>query len=371
VLSLSGPRPAIAADAAGEAPPPGVVSPAPEPVGQVPAGEAPALPETALLLFVSYRGNLPAYPDPTAVRLATAELLADALTERGRRVVTYPEIEPLMRAWRVRSERDLGFGFLGALVSESPVDRLVIATLNVTEDRIVLLARVSSVQTSELQRVEIVEEMSTPEMWTDPAAARADLREVTGRAIAELARRRPPEPPATPPRPGVVLPLRPVGVGRGYADLATHCVLRALLESGQWSIPDPALTVYAVQEAGFDPLLLEPGSRHALAARFSTDVLLVPRLSSFPSAIRTRARTEDETDRELGLSFASGVGVPFHFSLVAVDCARGGLVSGSDVYLAPEKRYGTFGREREIPIVRRFQHGADQLVRQLAAGGRD
>lgn len=325
----------------------------------------------ALILFVSYRGHLPVFPDPTGVRRAASRLVADALAGPDLEVVTYPEIESTMRKWRVRSERDLGSGVLGALAAELDLESVVIGTLIVAPARVVLLIRQSSLETWDLRQVDVLEERTNPDLWDDPEAALRDLGFVVGRAVGNVLR----SPDATPPSLSrqrlVMLPLRPIETDRSHASLVMHGVLGALLDTGRWAVSDPAVTEHALREAGLDPLSLGPRARAELAEGFNAETLLVVRLVAFQKSARTRQEFAEDERASFGPTLSGGVGVPFLVSVVGIDSRTGGIVTSADAYLAPDIPYGTFGRRREIPVVERFLDGAEALVSQLFPEGRE
>ena len=330
-----------------------------------PAGAAGDTRRTALLVFVSY-GEYTSTPlNPTIVRRTGSAVLAEILADASHDIVTYPEIEPVLREWRVRSERDIGFEFLEAVVSEHRVSQVVIARFAIHADRVLLLARGLFPASGDLAWVDVVEELligpdrgeeGDPLARLERAMRAAGIRLADRRAVAE---------------PGgvagnlVTLPLRPVGLGRGLSDVATHCLLRSLLAAGRWSVPDPTLVVFTLQREGFDPFELEEGSRRFLAFRFATESVLVPRLASFPTTVRTRSAAIDDGDGDGGFPPEIGREDPVFFSVVLIRCDSGVVVSGASEYLARENRIGIFGTGKDVRTARRFQMGADRLVRSL------
>ena len=93
-----------------------------------------------------------------------------------------------MRRARVRSERDLGLAFLDTLASEFSASDLMVAQLIIAADRVVFLARASSLDSWLVSRVGVVEEMTRTERWVDEAAVLADLEEMLARACGQLAK---------------------------------------------------------------------------------------------------------------------------------------------------------------------------------------
>lgn len=343
------------------------------PVGAAAAGDEP----TALVVFVSIPANLFELPDATALRRAAGRELAAALAEQGRSVVTAPELEPAMRTWRVRSERDVGPGFLGALGNLHGAREVVLATVAVYRDRVQFAARGLSPNSGRLGWVHSVEERraSRPAADLDAKDPGSGPQAELERVVAAAARRLAAGCTTRGVREGaeelVVLPLRPVGVDRGPAGLVVHCFLRSLLDTGRWTIPDPTAVVAALQEAGQDPLLLDPASRRVLADRFGARLLVVPRLVAFPPGAADAAAAAPGRDDFGGANGASLPESSFLLSLVAVDTESGRILAGETTYLAPRNPAGMFGIARQDPLDARIQGETDRLVHALLDGGRD
>ena len=367
-----------AATTAAADPPPATTAAAMPPSSAAPAA---ASLRTVLPVFVSYPANLVIYPDATSLRLAASHALAAALAARGRDVVTYPDLEPIMREAGVRSERDVGPGFLDAMVTELGAQEVVIATFSIYRDRLLLVARGLSPSSGRLTWVASVEEPRSVTIDPDEERVAEDVPDPTPElsALAVAASTRLAAISGAPGNGGdagatvVVLPLHPVGVDRGPASLALHCLLRSLLATGRWSIPDPTAVVSALQQDGHDPLLLDAESRLLLGERFGTSTLLVPRLVAFPPTVGPTApipasggALEDSGAPDRAWS----ADVPMQFSLVRIDCASGRILSGEGDYLAAQSPYGIFGTFRRIPLDRRFQAETDRLVAALLAPDR-
>jgi hypothetical protein len=201
------------ADAATEAPPPGSAL----------SGRH------ALLLFVAYRGNVPVPLHPTHLRRTASRHIADAFAEAGGTFVTYPDVEPLMRKWRVRSERDLGLPFLGELASAFDVDHVTVLKLVTYDDRIVLLGRTLSPRTGLLEWADVAEVVHGDDLWGNEADARAHLDELVPSGARTLLSGAAPV--RTGASPLLTLPLLPVGLDRGETDLAWQCLLGSLLRA--------------------------------------------------------------------------------------------------------------------------------------------
>lgn len=345
-----------------------------------PPAPAPAAEDarTALVLFVSFPTNLYDFPDATALRHAAGRDLAGALEEGGRTVVTAPALEPVMRAWRVRSERDVGRGFLGALGSEQGAGEVVLATLAVYRDRVLLVARGLSPNSGRLGWVHSVEERRAYRPSEDEAEAAADAPDVQAeleRVVAAAARRLAAGCATRGVDAGaqdlVVLPLRPVGVDRGPAGLAVHCLLRSILDTGHWTVPDPSAVVDALLEAGHDPYLLDDASRGVLAERFGARRLVVPRLVAFAPGSSGAATPEFARDEFAGPSGATRTESSLLLSLVTIDAATGRILGGETTYLASRNPAGIFGIAKQDPLDARIQGETDRLVHALLDGGRD
>jgi hypothetical protein len=322
------------------------------------AAAGPGARTTALLLFVSYRGILVHSLDPTWVRLTSSAALAGSLAEPAHPVVTYPEVEPLLRSRGVRSERDIDDGLLEALARDFSADRLVVCTVTMHRDRIHLLARGLRTDTGSLAWVDVAE-APVPE---DPSENVPDRIRTILEGAARALR---PEWSTSAPAGAtalVVLPIKSEGTERSLADLVTSCFARSLIARQRWVVPDPMLAASALREGGFHPLRLEEGSRRLLAERFGAKLLLAPRLVRFPLPDGDAWAPAADEDGNGALSFELGTGVPYLLSLALIDCESGKVIDGGDVYLAPESGTGIFGVARRSLAARRFERGADRAI---------
>ncbi|MBZ0267164.1 hypothetical protein K8I85_03345 [bacterium] len=317
----------------------------------------------ALLLFVSYRGNLDVPIHPTVLRRTSGERLANAFAAEEGSFVTYPAVEPLMRKWRVRSERDLALPFLRELADSFDVAHVTVLRLVTYDDRVLLLGRSLSPRTGRLEWADVAEAIHGGDLWKDQAGAFARLDAlVDAGARALLQAPAPALPDASPTL--LALPLLPIGLGRGESDLAWQCLLHSLLRTGEWTLPDPSLVVNEMQHGGFDPRFLDPRGRDHLVNAFSASRLLVPRLTAFP-------RPGDTTNpaalvyEDMPVSAELQRRVPVLFTVSLVDGSSGAVVAGGARYLTSENATGLFGRTHQQQIIRRYQGGADQLVRTL------
>jgi hypothetical protein len=325
-------------------------------------------PRTALVVFVSYRGSVAVPLHPTRVRLATSRLLAEALAQQGRSVAEAPQLEPLMRHRRLRSERDLSRAFLQDVAQDLSADELVMVRLVTYDDRILLLARGMSVDGGWLRWAAAQEEVGGRELWSEPDAAMDRLESLVGAAIRRLvaaADESSPVAPAAGDDAVVALPLTAAGLGRGESDLATLCLLQSLVGARSGPVPDPALVVDDMQEGGFDPYELGPAARRKLAADFAARRLVVPRVTAFPPG--TQAASGLSIPAEEGETTSRTVGrqVPVLFLLTLVDAGSGRLVAGRAQYLEPERTIGMFGRSRRARLADRYERGTRTLVHSL------
>jgi hypothetical protein len=314
------------------------------------------------LVFVSYLGQTPLVLSPTQMRMLGSELLGAELEARGHEVVSYPELESLMLEWRVRSDRNLGLGFLGALANRHAVDRVLVATLVVYPDRLVVLSRGLETTSGWLVSATVVEELSG-DLWGDPGQALENWRDVVGRASLTLADRWNGRTSEGSSGTLVVLPVTPIGINRGQSDMATYCLLGSVLEAKHWSVPDPSLVVSTLLKEGFTPRPLETEARRELASRFSAKVLLIPSLLSFgeEKALSPSAVYEDDFENEIPHQLETTV--PVYLSLLVVDSTTGNVISGGGEYLAPENPQGLFGIPNDIRVATRLRKGTDRLVR--------
>jgi len=336
-------------------------------VATAPAGGASS--RTALLVFVSYRGNLRVPIHPTDVRLAATGILAADLADRGRTVVTVPELEPLMRRLRLRSEGDLSREALRSLADDFGADELVVARLVADDDRILLLGRALSTSNGWLRWAAVEEEPGGSGLWTDPAAAGDRLAAMVTAAAGRLTASESPRPVAEPAEGIVPLPLETYGLDRNDTDLAQLALLRSLLAAGHWHVPDPALVVDEMQRGGFDPRLLSAAARTRLAEDFESGSLLVSRLNAFPPS-GTSSSGVIPADDDFAGAAAPRVRreSPVLFTLALLDARTGRTLAGPGAYLEPGAAQGIFGIIRAVPSARRYEETADVLVRSLSNG---
>jgi hypothetical protein len=329
-----------------------------------PAAPAPPAGRTGLLLFVSSPGSFVLPISATEARRSASRVVEAAWIESGHDVLGVDTFERILRKRRVRSERDLRSGFLGAIHEDRGVTVLVIVRMVLHVDRTVFLARALDPVDGNLIWVDAVEFPNDRERWKDEAEARRQLHELATEAGTELASHWADGRPSHPAGTMVLMPLAPVGLGGAATEIVTHCLLHALVESARWDVPDPALVVGALREGRHDLGQFDSGSRRELAERFTTDALLVPRLVSFADRRDRPAALVDE-ENEADVLLDEMVDTPLYLTLSLVDCSSGGLVAGVGGYLKPADRVGIFGRVNDVRLVERIQTGADRVVRDL------
>ena len=60
---------------------------------------------------------------------------------------------------------------------------------------------------------------------------------------------------------------------------------------------------------------------------------------------------------------------PLYFQVLAVDCASGQVRSADAVYLEPDDAVGLFGLTRHVPLAKRFEEAAAEIVEQMQKRG--
>jgi hypothetical protein len=318
----------------------------------------------ALVVFLSYRANTPLALPATRMRLLGTEALASALADSLNEIVTYPELEPLQRQWRVRSDRDLSAGFLEGLEGSFSVDRLIVANLLVYPDRLILLTREIEVGSGRVIAADVAEEFSGS-LSDNALEALENWRQVTRKASRSIVRNAREVPPAAGAGVLVLLPMRPVGIGQGQVDMATNCLLRSLIESGSWLVPEPSLVESALEDDGFVHAPLVAGARQALASRYEPMALLMPHLVSFGEQQLVLGAGLHDEDYDGGISLVQAARTPMYLALLVVDAGSGSIVSGGSEYLEPVDPIGVFGVLREARVVGRLKAGTDRLVQVL------
>jgi len=326
---------------------------------------------TALMVFLSYQGNHQLAISPTELRLVASRLLAARVEEGGRTVVTYPELDPVMRRWRIRSDQSLSREAMEAVAAETAADRVLVAKFVVYPDRLVALTREIEAGSGRLISAE-VSEQGGGDLWNDPQEARDGWNDAVGRVVAEIVGKRESRGLSGAEETLVVLPVTRVGVAPGHSDIALHCILRSLLRSGRWSVPDPWLVRSALWAEGYDPGALNTEARGYLAENFAAAALLSPRLVAFDQGGRARGPLLDEDEygaRDIALEPEARL--PLHLSLLMLDCGSGRVLAANDTYLEPEDLLGLFGIVKKIRVAARLKSGSERLVSNMPDIGGD
>ena len=317
---------------------------------------------TALLVFLSYDGNHRPSASPTDLRLAGSGRFAAALEARGRATVTYPDLDPVLREWRIRSDRSLTPESFRALAGWAAADRVLVVNLMIYSDRLVALAREIDAGTGYVTFAEVAEQ-EVDDFWADPATTLMSWNKAVDGAVAQVMKTWGTREPAGDGPALVVLPVDPVGVAEGHADLAMQCLLRSVLEVGRWSIPDPSLVRSTLRAEGFEPGALKADARRLLAADFGAQALLLPHLVSFGQTGRASGPILDTDDYGArDVSLGPETRLPLYLSLLVVDCASGRVMSSGGEYLKPEEPLGLFGMVRDIEVSARLKRGTERLV---------
>ena len=323
---------------------------------------------TALMVFIDYEGAVRPGISPTALRVQAANVLAASLSPDGEGVLTYPEIEPSMRVWGVRTAADLSNDLLHALGSEYGVETVVLSRLVVFSDRLLLLSRGIDRMSGTVAWATIDEAALGEGFWNPE---HFDLERWRG-AVAKL------EPHGKSTRNGqsagegatvLVLPLRPVGLSPHSGELANHALLHALLSSQRFRIPDPSLVRNVLRAKGHDPSMLDMNGRSELLTWYEPSALLVPDLLAFDSEPVSAPNAVDLGIEPVDLSPISSARSPLYFQVLAVDCASGQVRSADAVYLEPDDAVGLFGLTRHVPLAKRFEEAAAEIVEQMQKRG--
>jgi len=318
--------------------------------------------DIALTYFVSSYGDDDLPISVQELRHSGDDALTLALESKGMSVCPELQVQQLMEKWRVRSDLQVNAGFLNELAASSGAKRLAIARLRLFLDRIFLSARIISLETGQLLWVDIIElprrEISYD--LDDPIGWRLFLRRIS----FELISRPRPAVPAEVLSPLIALPAVPVDMGTGMASVYSDCLFKALLESGRWWVPDPALALTRLQSAGIDPALLPREAIAPLSADLAGAPLLAAQIVCFDRprsgsgfAFAEEGRASEEQD------FRS----PHYCALRLIDSASGFLSFATDRYREAEPLRGLFGVPRPSLWLPRFQRLAQELVQELPA----
>jgi len=324
---------------------------------------------TALMVFVDYEDRVEPSLPVSDLRLGGASGLGDWLEGQGHEVLTYPEIEPIMRAWQIRSALDLPYNLLPALGAEHSIDYLMIVRLVLYPDRVLLLGRGLARNSGYLCWASTVEISLPSEFWIQEEGTAEAWNNLIATASAQFTAHWPDAASETPGSTLVLLPLRPVGLGSESADIATHSILGSLLETKLWQIPDPAMVRSVLRDGGHDPRRLDEAGRAELSIWFDPVALLVPNLLSFETLVTRAVPFVVEDAAPTKVALAAEAKVPLYLQVLLLDCGTGRVRSAMAAYLKPDDPTGLFGFDKTVPLARRFEFGADQIVEKLKRTG--
>ena len=326
-------------------------------------------PRTALVLFVDSQDPMNPSISPKDLRTSSANILATVLERDGHQVLTYPEIEPLMRRSGMRSALDLPAEFLRELDSENWIAHLVITQLVIYADRVVLLARGLDIESRELHWADTAESSIAPDFWSDPERAIRNWNELMTGLGKSLGAQWSEEPSGMAGPTLVLLPAEPIGLAEQSAALTTQALLGALLESRRYRIPDPALVRNALTSRGYDPRLLDAAGRAELMDLFAPSVLLAPEVVSFEAGSRTGAAPIGEPESDGAPPPIAASRSPLYLQVLVVAGDTGLVTAAESAYLKPDDPLGLFGLVRRVPLARRFENAARQIVQRLQVRG--
>ena len=325
---------------------------------------------SALVVFLSYYGTYPLSVHPTRMRLIANETLSRALEGEDHEVISYDDLEPLQREWRVRSERGLSSGFVEDIVSTFSVDRLLIANLVIYPDRLIFLARSLTTNNGMLVSAEVLEE-DAGDLTGDPLKALQSWRQTLRRAGPKIADGLQDLPLTETASTLILLPMSSIGLGPGQTEVASFCLMRSLLRSGDWSVPDPSLVAFELQQTGHDLARLEAGARGELTRQFGAAMLLIPQMVSFDDPQPSRGHVIEDGDLSAGPSLLQETKVPIYMSVLVVDVGTGRVISGNGAYLSAVNPLGAFGIAKHTLVITRLKEGTDRLVRALPRIGEE
>lgn len=317
---------------------------------------------TTVLFFVSYQDRFKLPVSPTEVRLTGCDIFVASANSRGERIVPYADVWPLLRDWRVRSSSSFSQGFLDALTSRFGSRQVLIADLILYADRLLLSVRRTETSSGRLIWLQTVEgERRTFQKLSEK------WREDLARACEELDWRDPGYVPKSDATALVVLPVEPVGSSAAQANWATRSLLRSLLASRDWLLPDPALALWALQDAGCEVSLIDRKARETLGPQFQPAAILVPKLVTFALApARRNLPVAYEDDDEVAWpSSAEGADDPAYLTLLAIDGQTGRIFLGAGEYVPVDPGAGLFGVPIDRPQSRRYDEAVGALLRIL------
>ncbi|MEZ4651499.1 MAG: hypothetical protein R3E97_22425 [Candidatus Eisenbacteria bacterium] len=332
-----------------------------------PAVQAAGTP-TALMVFIDYEGAVRPDLSPTELRVEAAHALAARISPDGQGVLSYPEIEPSMRVWGVRTAGDLSNDLLHALGAEYGIETVVLSRLVVFSDRLLLLSRGIDRKSGTVAWAEIDETSLSDDFWKPGHLDMERWRSAVAK-LDPIGNRGPSGSGVDEAPTALVLPLRPFGLSPHSGELASHALLEALLSSNRFRIPDPSLVRNVLRAKGHDPSMLDVDGRNELLTWYEPSALLVPDLLTFETAPISSPTITEFGVEPADLSPVSSARSPLYFQVLAVDCATRQVRSADAVYLEPDDSVGLFGLTHHVPLARRFEKAAEEIVEQLQKRG--
>jgi hypothetical protein len=327
-----------------------------------PVADATAAPplRAACVLFID-GASVADLPAPVGeVRQAVLRELAAGAAADGVAAVPADDVTRLLGKWRVRGTHGFGRDFLADLAAVTGADVLVVATLYVAPERLQLLVRIAATGDGNLLYADALErDLSS---WTsvrtrlDPPAWFASLGDLC-RSVAG--------PRLRAPAPGspllVLVPARGVGCDAVLPLTFTHCLLRPLVASGRWRIPDPSLPVHELRGVGVRLDRIGPAGRDRLAEAFACPSILAPEVVVYgvPGRGGPPAGAGDDVRRT-----ANSVD-EFRISVAKIDLATGVVDAIITDHAEHGPEPGWFGRVRNRSLLERFHESADSLERTI------
>ena len=323
----------------------------------------------ALLVFLDGR---PQPQVPVAVgelRETVTGACVAALSAQGVRTLPTADLAgPLLR-WRVRTDLNIGDGFLRDCADSLGVRELIVTNLVSKNGLLLLMMRRLDCRNGRLIAVAVGER----DLWNlDPGSLgdlhwERELRFLMSRTVLELFTAQglvqAPEPAAgsATGKMLLMLPVNGFGTTTDANTAATHILLQYLANSGRAQLADPSLVGAALLEAGLHPTWVGSAARRLLEKRFGARHIVVPELISYDitQAGSMPAITDDEAaPQRLAVR---------DFSLVirVVDLRTGAVVASEDVFIDTAGRTGWFGHVSRPSLLEHLQKSAATLWKSV------
>ena len=336
------------------------------------AAEQGGRPAAALVLFLDAESDAALPAAPALLREAARQALVAALAAPGRRLCAGDEVEGLLADARVRSRRGLSREIVAALGKRCGAEQVIIARLACGQGKLFLALRALAAADGRLLQVAIAEQ---------DLAGGDDWRRAIGDASLELAACWQEPAPAAAAACLLVLPARGPGVDPLLLSLVEESLLAELLAQGRWRIPDPALLVSALRQAGIHPASIGVASRRALASELGAESLLRLTVSEYGAdlagaglrgagsgdAMDEDGRRGSASQRAGASPAARQIGRPLLATLEFVAAESGLLRLAAEQYLPALSLRGSFGRARRLPWAARCAELTAPLAAAFAA----